>query len=78
MLVCRDVSELVNDYLERVLPLRRRLAVRLHLLRCEACRRYIEQMRKTVRLLAQGRLAAPPPEMQEQLIARIGGTPPPA
>ena len=54
MLVCRDVTELVSDYVERALPLRGRLAVRLHLLRCDACRRYIDQMRKTVRLLGRG------------------------
>jgi predicted anti-sigma-YlaC factor YlaD len=78
MLVCRDVTELVSDYLERALPLRRRLAVRLHLLRCEACRRYIDQMRKTVRLLARGRPAAPSPELVDQLVARTGEAPPSA
>jgi len=71
MLVCRDVTELVSDYLERTLPLRGRLAVRLHLLRCDACRRYIDQMRKTVRLLGRGRLAAPSRELEDRL---IGGT----
>lgn len=78
MLVCRDVTELVSDYLERALPLRRRLAVRLHLLRCEACRRYINQMRKTVRLLAHGRLVAPSRELEDRLIAGTGEAPPSA
>ena len=72
MLVCRDVTELVSDYLERALPLRGRFAVRLHLLRCEACRRYIDQMRKTVRLLGRGRLAAPSPELEDRLLAGSG------
>ncbi len=78
MLVCRDVTELVSDYLERALPVRRRLAVRLHLLRCEACSRYIDQMRKTLRLLAHGQLGLPPLELEDRLIAAIGQAPPPA
>ncbi len=77
MLVCRDVTELVSDYLERALPVRQRLAVRLHLLRCEACRRYIDQMRKTVRLLAGGRLGSPSLELEDRLIAATGQQPPP-
>ena len=78
MLVCRDVTELVSDYLERALPLRRRLAVRLHLLRCEACRHYIDQIRKTMRLLARGQLAAPTPEVEDRLIVGTGEAPPSA
>ena len=37
---CRDMSELVTDYLERALPLHRRLRVRIHLLRRAACRNF--------------------------------------
>jgi predicted anti-sigma-YlaC factor YlaD len=60
MPTCREMSELVTDYLERALPLRTRLDAGWHLLLCPACRRYYEQMRQTVRLLAGRRL--PPPE----------------
>jgi predicted anti-sigma-YlaC factor YlaD len=60
MPTCREMSELVTDYLERALPLRTRLDARWHLFLCPACRRYYEQMRRTVRLLAGRRL--PPPE----------------
>ena len=51
MPTCRDMSELVTDYLERAVSLRRRLDMWWHLVRCEACRRYYDQMRRTVRLL---------------------------
>jgi len=57
---CREMSELVTDYLERALPLRAWLGARWHLLLCPACRRYYEQMRQTIRLLAGHRL--PPPD----------------
>ena len=48
MLRCRDMSELVTDYLKHELPVRRRFGVWLHLRLCEACRRYTDQMRETV------------------------------
>ena len=51
MPTCRDVSELVTDYLEQATPLRLRLSMWLHLLQCDACRHYFDQMRRTVRLL---------------------------
>jgi predicted anti-sigma-YlaC factor YlaD len=51
MPTCRDMSELVTDYLERAVSHGRRLDMWWHLIRCEACRRYYDQMRRTVRLL---------------------------
>ncbi len=54
MPTCRDMSELVTDYLERAVSLRRRLDMWWHLYRCEACRHYYDQVRRTVRLLGSG------------------------
>ena len=51
MPTCRDMSELVTDYLERTVSIRKRLDVWWHLLRCEACRHYYDQMRRTIGLL---------------------------
>jgi predicted anti-sigma-YlaC factor YlaD len=50
---CRDMSELVTDYLERAVSIRKRLDMWWHLVRCEACRRYYDQMRRTIGLLRQ-------------------------
>ncbi len=43
MLTCKDVSKLVSESLEHELPLRQRLAVRLHLMMCSLCRKYQRQ-----------------------------------
>jgi len=51
MLTCRDVANLTSDYLNKDLPLYRRLAVRLHLLMCVGCNRYYAQMRSTLAML---------------------------
>ena len=70
MLKCRDVSELATDYMERALPLRLWLGVRLHLLLCDMCRAYIDQLRKTALLLRGRSLPEPPAEIEERLTAR--------
>jgi predicted anti-sigma-YlaC factor YlaD len=71
MPTCREMSELVTDYLEHMLPPRRRLAARWHLLLCPACRRYYEQMRQIVRLLAGRRLPAPEPAVEASMLASL-------
>jgi predicted anti-sigma-YlaC factor YlaD len=62
---CRDISELTTDLLERKLDLRSWLGVKFHLGRCQACRNYVDQMRKTVRLLRGRSLAEPAPGAAE-------------
>lgn len=44
MLTCKEVSILVSESLEHNLPLRRRMAVRMHLMMCSMCRTYRNQM----------------------------------
>jgi predicted anti-sigma-YlaC factor YlaD len=75
---CREMSELVTDYLEGALALRTRLAARWHLFLCPACRRYYEQMRRTVGLLAGGRLPPPEPAAEAGMLAQLrdAGDPP--
>jgi len=53
VLTCRDCFNLTSDFLNRNLPLRQRLAVRIHLLLCAGCRRYDSQMRTTLALLGR-------------------------
>jgi predicted anti-sigma-YlaC factor YlaD len=72
MPTCRQMSELVTDYLERALPLRTRLDARWHLLLCPACRRYYDQMRRTIRLLAGRPLPAPDATVEAGMLASLG------
>ena len=67
MPTCRDMSELVTDYLERTVALR----TRLDMCRCEACRRYYDQMRRTVRLLGSHPPAAPDQKAEEGVLAAV-------
>jgi len=45
MLRCREVSKLVSESMERDLPLRQRLAIRLHLMMCRLCSAFARQLR---------------------------------
>ena len=68
MLKCRDMAELVTPYLEGALPPRMRFAAWLHLRLCEACRRYVRQVRLTIRFLGGGP-PPPPPENESEIMA---------
>ena len=77
MPTCRDMSELVTDYLERQLPVTSWLGARWHLLQCDACRHYFEQMRQTIRLLAASALSPPDVEVEDSVLRAVrGGVPP--
>ena len=52
-LTCRELVELVTDYLEGALPPAERRRFEEHLLSCAVCPRYVEQLRGTVRLLGR-------------------------
>ncbi len=58
MLVCRDVSELLTDYTEDKLGLRRWVGVRWHLTICPMCRAFLAQLRATRGIVAKTPLPA--------------------
>jgi len=72
---CRDMSELVTEYLERAAPPRRRFDMWWHLCRCPACRHYYDQVRRTVRLLGSFRPAPPDSATDARVVAAARGGP---
>lgn len=66
-LTCRELVELVTEYLEGVLPARDRLDFERHLVWCSWCRDYLDQVRTTIELT--GRVEEEPPSpLREQLL----------
>jgi anti-sigma factor RsiW len=66
-LACQEVVELVTAYLEDALDPDGRERFEEHLVLCDGCQNYLEQMRTTVRLT--GRLEQElPPELEEQML----------
>ena len=55
MITCREATKLMSEAMDRRLPLGRRIALRLHLLVCDACsnaRRQFDLLRRAVRRLS--------------------------
>jgi anti-sigma factor RsiW len=52
-LTCQQAVELITDYLEGRLSRRQRRRFERHLRGCDNCSRYLDQMRKTIRLAGQ-------------------------
>jgi hypothetical protein len=53
MLSCKDVTEHANAYLEKALPITKRLSMRMHLFICLNCRRYMDQLHITIQTLGR-------------------------
>jgi len=70
---CRELVELVTDYLEDRLSPRDRERFEAHLAECEGCRAYLEQCRQTVRALGRIPEESLPPEARERLLAAFRG-----
>jgi anti-sigma factor RsiW len=54
-MTCKELVELVTDYLEGNLPGEIRRQMDQHLSGCDGCSHYLEQMRQTIRLTGQVR-----------------------
>jgi predicted anti-sigma-YlaC factor YlaD len=52
-LSCKEVVELVSDYLEGALSHAEVARFEAHVLMCDGCGAYLEQMRETVRLVGE-------------------------
>jgi anti-sigma factor RsiW len=49
-LSCRELVELVTDYLEDALDVADRRRFERHIAGCDGCTRYLEQLRQTIRI----------------------------
>ncbi len=68
-LTCRELVELVTEYLEGALPPDERLRFEAHVAACEGCERYVEQIRTTVTLTREVRALEERPEISALLTA---------
>jgi hypothetical protein len=49
-LTCKELVEVITDYLEDRLPADRRLSFEEHVAFCSWCQTYLDQMRETIRV----------------------------
>ena len=62
-LTCRDVVELVTDYLDGTLDVATNARVAAHLELCNGCGVFVEQVRQSIAALQ----ALPPPKLDEEV-----------
>lgn len=72
-LSCKQLVELVTDYLEQAMPDPARARFEAHLAACEGCRTYLDQMRKTIGALGALTEEAIPAEERRQLLELFRG-----
>jgi len=72
-LSCKELVELVTDYLEDRLPASMRTRFEMHLSYCAPCRVYLAQMRATVKLAGGLSEEALPPGSKEALLRTFRG-----
>jgi predicted anti-sigma-YlaC factor YlaD len=65
---CRQFVELVTDYWEGALPEERMALVEEHLVMCDWCKTYLEQMESTVGALPEAADREPVPEETERVL----------
>ena len=68
MYTCKDVNQLLMDYLENRLPEDVRKAVDYHLSLCPNCIKYINTYKKTIELTGSLSVKKMPPELEKTLL----------
>ena len=72
-LSCRELVELVTDYLEGALLEEERLRFEDHIARCGGCTIYLEQIRQTISLLGHLPEEALTPDAERELLEAFRG-----
>jgi anti-sigma factor RsiW len=67
-LSCRELVEIVTDYLENQLSPTDRRRFEEHLLACDGCANYLEQMRKTIGVVGRLSEESLPAPVRERLL----------
>lgn len=67
-MTCKELVELVTDYLERTLAPADVVRFEAHLEECDGCTRYLEQMRETISVLGHLPPESLTPEAERRML----------
>lgn len=65
---CKELVELITEYLEGTLPPENKARFEQHLAFCDWCKTYLEQMRLTIRTLGELTEESIPAQAREELL----------
>jgi anti-sigma factor RsiW len=72
-LSCRELVELVTEYLEHRMPVEERSRFEIHLTYCQACRTYLAQIRETIAAAGRVTEESLPAASRDALLAAFRG-----
>jgi len=67
-ITCRELVEIITEYLEGTMPQAERRRFEAHLDECPHCVNYLEQMRQTISVLGELREESIAPDAREALL----------
>jgi anti-sigma factor RsiW len=67
-LACKELVEIITDYLQGTLPERERARFDAHLMTCAPCREYVAEMHTTLRLTGRLTVESISPSTRDQLL----------
>jgi len=67
-MACKELVELVTDYLEETLPNDMLVRFERHLSGCNDCTNYLEQMRQTIHVTGQLKVESLAPQQRDDLL----------
>jgi anti-sigma factor RsiW len=67
-MTCKELVELITDYLENKLSLPQRIRFEKHLAECKDCTTYLKQMQQTIRLVGHLSEDAIAPANRQELL----------
>jgi anti-sigma factor RsiW len=70
-MTCRELVEVITDYLEGTMAALDRERFESHLRECPYCATYLEQMRETIATVGELREESLEPRVREELLARF-------
>lgn len=74
MLSCKHIVDLGTDYLDQELGFWKKTEMKMHLMICRHCRRYMKQLKQTIAMLSRWRLKQPSQEQLKQLKSKYQQT----
>lgn len=70
-ITCQEVTELVNDYIERALGAHETALFEQHLNFCDGCDWHVDQMRTTIAAVGRSQEVEVPPDVRDRLLAAL-------
>jgi anti-sigma factor RsiW len=72
-MVCKELVEVITEYLEGTMPAQDRARFERHLAECDGCQAYLDQMRETIAALGSLPAESISPEMERRLLDAFRG-----